>query len=224
MLSKSSELIGKELKNAKTTEDVRNILAKYSTYQWTEAELQQILQGDGSSYGREGGLNAVVAKHALVGWTGHGHSGVDVGIWGYGPAIDALRGVHDNTDLAKVAAETIGVDLVEATKKLQAKYLYPLFKIDRAGKVLFPARALYAEYGLKTSWDAATQTATFEKEGLKIVATINQNTITVNGEKLTLPTALSEDNGTMYLPLEAFEKAVGKKLTWDSLSERIVME
>lgn len=222
MLNKSSELIGKELKNAKTTEDVRTILAKYSKYQWTEEELQQILQGDGSSYGREGGLNTVVAKHALIGWTGHGHSGVDVGIWGYGPAIEGLRGAHDNTDLAKVAAETIGVDLDEATKRLQEKYLYPMFKMNRENKVFFPAKQMYMEFGMKAT--TATQASIFEKDGLKIEVPSSGNTIIVNGQQKTLSAPIEVDNGVIYLPLEAFEEAIEKKLTWDALSERIVME
>ncbi|USG66321.1 alkaline phosphatase [Brevibacillus ruminantium] len=220
MLNSSSEVIGAELnkETVKTKEDVKKILSAYTTFSFTDEELQQILDGDGSSYKREGALNAVVAKHAIIGWTGHGHSGVDVGIWAFGPAKESLRGLHDNTELATVAAQTIGVDLQKATKKLQDKYLYPVFKIDREGKVLFPAAEMYAAFGLKQNGDV------FEKPSLSITVPKTGNTITVNGKPLQLSAPIDVDNNSVYLPLEAFEQAIGKKLSWDSLSERIVME
>lgn len=220
MLKNSSEKIGAELNKdtVKTTEDVKAIMAKYTDYSFTEDELKQILAGDGSSYKREGSLNAVIAKHSLIGWTGHGHSAVDVGIWAYGPAKEVLRGVHDNTELAIAAAKTVNVDMEKATKKLQAKYLYPVFKINRDGKVLFPAQDMYKAFGLKLTGNV------YEKSGLKIEVPASGNTIKINGSALKLSTAIDVDNGKTYLPLEAYEKAIGKKVAWDALSERIVME
>ncbi|GJM76521.1 hypothetical protein HMSSN036_87370 [Paenibacillus macerans] len=77
----------------------------------TDEEAKLILDGDGSSYKREGGYNAVISKRLLIGWSGHGHSAVDVGVWAYGPIADKVKGQIDNTQIAFAGAEVLGVDL-----------------------------------------------------------------------------------------------------------------
>jgi len=217
----SSEFIAGKLKEAKTIEEVKTIVHANTWIQdLTDEEAAYILAGDGSSYAQEGSYNAVVSKRLLIGWSGHGHSAVDVGVWAYGPIADLVKGQIDNTRIATASAEVIGVDLAGATAKLQAKYLYPKFKVTRDGQVLYPAKALAETLGAKVAWSEATRTASITHEGNTIAVNLDSKKVTVNGAASNL--ASDVDNGKLYLPLEAFNTLTGKKMTWDTLSERIV--
>jgi alkaline phosphatase len=62
----------------------------------------------------------MVNRRAQIGWATHGHSAVDVNIYGYGD-IDALRGNHENTDVGKFLREYLDVDVDAITKELNKK-------------------------------------------------------------------------------------------------------
>ena len=61
-------------------------------------------------------LAAVARKYTYVGWTTTGHTGDDVPLWVFGS--EAIRGLYDNTDLARLAAEALGVSLPAVTEEL----------------------------------------------------------------------------------------------------------
>ncbi|MGV2794587.1 alkaline phosphatase, partial [Clostridium perfringens] len=174
----------------------------------TDEEAQYILDGDGSSYKREGGYNAVISKRLLVGWSGHGHSAVDVGVWAYGPIAEKLKGQVDNTEIAVAGAEVIGVDLAKATAELQARHIYPKFKINRDKEVLYPAKALTEALGGTYQESGATATLTVSGKSLKI--DLGGKAAKANGKY-----TIDVDNGTLYLPLGAFNEQPGKTLKWD---------
>ncbi|WP_261305689.1 alkaline phosphatase [Paenibacillus andongensis] len=217
----SYEYLDAILKTAQTAEDVRKIVADNIGFMdLSDDEVALILKGDGSSYGRGGGYNAVVSKRLAVGWTGHGHTGVDVGVWAYGPIASLVKGDIDNTDVAKSGAKVIGADLTAATKELQDKYLYPLFKVTRDNKTLFTARSLAESLDIKVTWDEKTKTVVLAKDSQQISVLVETGAITENGAASAL--VGNVDNGKLYLPLEAFNKLTGKSFTWDSASERIL--
>ncbi len=220
---KSSETIGTALKAAKTTDDVKKIVTDNT---WitdlSDAEAAAILAGDGSSYGREGGFNAVVSKRLLVGWSGHGHSAVDVGVWAYGPIASKVTGQVDNTDIAKASASIIGVDLEAATKEMQSKYLYPKFKITRSNEVLFPAKALAAKLGVTVAYNEAERSVILSSGANKLSVHVDTKAVAWNGAASSLTADI--DNDKLYLPLSAFNQLTGKTMTWDGLSERINLQ
>lgn len=91
-----------------------------------EAGLTDLTPEEFATLGHEttpGGLTqaigALVSRRARVGWISHGHTGVDVGLYAYGPGSDRLRGTHPNTDVARVVAALLGLDLDGLTAKLQ---------------------------------------------------------------------------------------------------------
>lgn len=220
--NRSSEAIAARLKAAKTAEDVRAIVADNTWIRdLSDEEAAFILRGDGSSYGREGAYNAVVSKRLLIGWSGHGHSGVDVGVWAYGPIAELVKGQIDNTRIALASAESIGVDLARTTAELQARYLYPKFKIDRDGRVLFPARPLAESFGARVTWDEARSTVvlTLGDRTLEVSAASGQARL--DGRDLGPFGRL--DDGKLYLTLSAFSELTNRPLKWDPLSERIVL-
>ena len=217
----SYEYLDAILKTAQTADDVRKIVADNMGFtDLSDEEVALILKGDGSSYGRGGGYNAVVSKRLAVGWTGHGHTGVDVGVWAYGPIASLVKGDIDNTDIAKSGAKVIGADLTAVTKELQDKYLYPLFKVTRDNKTLFTARSLAESLDIKVTWDEKTKTVVLAKESQQLSVQVETGAITENGAASAL--VGNVDNGKLYLPLEAFNKLTGKSFTWDSASERIL--
>ena len=216
----SSESLATALEAAKTAEEIRAIVTSNT---WitdlSDEEVQQIMAGDGSSYKREGAYNAVISKRLLVGWSGHGHSAVDVGIWAYGPIADKVKGQLDNTQIATAGANIIGVDLNKQSAELQSKYLYPKFKINRDNKVLFPAEALLQALGGSYKGDTATANLTLGKN--VIIVNVTAQTATFNGNAASY--TVDFDNGKLYLPLEAFSQLKGTTLGWDTLSERIIL-
>ncbi len=100
---------------------IANIIAKVAEY-WSldidEAEAQEILDyqtSAGVSFNYA--LAYVISKyHTVIGWTTHGHNGETVPVWVHGG--EAPVGVIDNTDLAYIAADAMGVKLNRTTKRL----------------------------------------------------------------------------------------------------------
>lgn len=217
----SSEFLNSTLSKAKTVEEVKAIVADNTWIKdLTDEEAEFILKGDGSSYKQEGAYNAVVSKRLLIGWSGHGHSGVDVGVWAYGPIAKSVSGQIDNTQIAKASAEVIGVDLAAATAQQQAKYIYPKFKVTRDNQVLFPARALAEALGATVSWNEQTWSVSIVKGDKSLSIAVSDPVVKLGGEDTGLKGQV--DNGKLYLPLDAFKQLTGANLAWDSLSERIV--
>ena len=62
----------------------------------------------------------MINRRAQIGWSTHGHSAVDVNIYGYGD-VDALRGNHENTDVGTFLREYLEVDVDAITKDLNKK-------------------------------------------------------------------------------------------------------
>ncbi|MNW36336.1 Alkaline phosphatase 3 precursor [compost metagenome] len=217
----SSESLASALNEAVTIDDVKKIVQNNT---WitdlTDEEAQYILDGDGSSYKREGGYNVVISKRLLIGWSGHGHSAVDVGVWAYGPIAEKVKGQVDNTQIAFAGAEVLGVDLKKASSELQSKYLYPKFKINRDKEVLYPAQALAKALGV--AYKESGSTATLTGKSVVITVDLSAGTAKVGGKAASF--TVDVDNGTLYLPLAAFNQATGKTLKWDTLSERIILK
>ncbi|RNB83455.1 alkaline phosphatase [Brevibacillus fluminis] len=219
----SYEYLDKALEEAKTADDVKKIVAENTGFtDLTDEELAFILKGDGSSYKRAGAYNAVVSKRLAVGWTGHGHTAVDVGVWAYGPIASLVKGDVDNTDIAKNGAKVIGADLQAATTALQDKYLYPMFKTTRDNKIMFPVKALADDLGIAVKNDDAAKLVTLSKGSVKLTVSLANGEVKVNDKAADF--AGEVDNGKLYLPLEAFNKLTGANMSWDALSERIVLK
>lgn len=72
----------------------------------------------------------VSARHTVIGWSTHGHTGTDVPLWSHGPG--APRGLVDNTDLARVVAAALGFDLAAVDQHLfvDLKEVFPSTSID----------------------------------------------------------------------------------------------
>jgi alkaline phosphatase len=216
----SSESLAADLEAAQTPEEIRNIVtANTWITDLSDEEITQIMNGDGSSYKREGAYNAVISKRLLVGWSGHGHSAVDVGVWAYGPIADKVKGQVDNTQIATAGAGILGLDLNKRSAELQSKYVYPKFKISRDNEVLYPAEALAKALGGTYKGDTAAAKLSLGKNTIDV--NLADTTAKLNGRAAAY--TVDVDNGVLYLPLSAFNQLKGTTLTWDALSERIIL-
>ena len=67
----------------------------------------------------------MLSIRARVGWTTHGHTGVDVNIYCSGgdaaAAADIIRGNVENTDVGRFLSEYLDVDVDEITRELERK-------------------------------------------------------------------------------------------------------
>jgi alkaline phosphatase len=126
--------------------DDGELIAAVKTYwglQITQADVDEI-----RAWAHSGSLNyalaAVISKNYTVfGWTTHGHNGETVPFWLHGD--DVKTGIIDNTDLAKMGAEAIGVKLKRASKKLYVELegddytwaVAPVWDVDNYGNDIF---------------------------------------------------------------------------------------
>lgn len=68
----------------------------------------------------------IISERAQIGWATHGHSAVDVNVYGYGsnPGLQyymykRIGGSNENTDIGKFLQEYLSVDIKHVTSKLQ---------------------------------------------------------------------------------------------------------
>ncbi|MFC0180572.1 alkaline phosphatase [Thorsellia kenyensis] len=82
----------------------------------TNQEIESILKA------KKGQINyavgPILAKRAKIGFTTNGHTGEDTVLYSYDPRGTLLKGLVDNTDVAKFMARSIDVDLDKATETL----------------------------------------------------------------------------------------------------------
>jgi alkaline phosphatase len=63
----------------------------------------------------------ICKTYTAFGWTTHGHDGSDVPLWAYSPDGNTPIGHYDNTELAYVAADALGLNLTSAQEQLYVK-------------------------------------------------------------------------------------------------------
>jgi alkaline phosphatase len=63
-------------------------------------------------------VGKITSDLANVGWSTHGHSAVDVNLYGRGPGIEVLKGNHENTEIGAFIARVLKLDLDSITKRL----------------------------------------------------------------------------------------------------------
>lgn len=223
-VSASSSVIGEELAEANTENDIKEIVKKYTGIDdLSEDEVKLIMSGelpDGepSAYEREGSFNAVIAGRSMIGWTGHGHTGVDVGVYGFGPAAELLRGFNDNTDFAKAGAKALNLDMDKVTKELQNSFLYPKYLLAEDETVLLPLNALSEEFDFSIEEEGNG----FKVEGSNTSFTVTdgQESVDVDGTSHQV----SIDQNQLYTTMELLDSLTKESLSWDALSERIIIE
>lgn len=125
-----------------------------------------------------------------------------------GTAVNTLG----NTDaLAKVVNAVVGDDSVTAA-----------FAVGDAGVAIVNGRTLVQVnqlcdvLGLQKSWDAATKTAYFVKDGKVVAFPMGENAIYISGVKVPVDQGGIIVNDYTYATLRGLEMAFGGELSWDA--------
>jgi alkaline phosphatase len=64
-------------------------------------------------------LSGIESRRARVGWSTGGHTGADVGLYAFGPGRERFAGLHENTDVPRLIAGLLGLDLEAETTRLR---------------------------------------------------------------------------------------------------------
>ena len=84
----------------------------------TPNELEWLKSGKKSALQYDYFLGPMVSNRALLGWSTHGHSAIDVGLYAYGAGAERLKGNRENTDIGSFLAQYLRVNLNGVTAKL----------------------------------------------------------------------------------------------------------
>lgn len=97
-------------------DDIRDVVLEQWGIDLTDEDIDEILDR-AKTYGFSYALSEIVSKkYTLIGWTTHQHNAETVPLWAYGPQAPA--GLLDNTELAEIVADAMGVSLKWTTKRL----------------------------------------------------------------------------------------------------------
>ncbi len=115
-----------------TADDVKAAFAVGWGPYWKDRLSEQDAAAIAAHAGDVGDVGERISRNYTVfGWTSHGHTGEDVPLWSFGPGRPV--GTFDNTALAKIAADALGIDLAGASCRLfvNAAAPFPQFRVDR---------------------------------------------------------------------------------------------
>ncbi|KAI9734431.1 MAG: hypothetical protein M1818_006819 [Claussenomyces sp. TS43310] len=124
----SSEYLTKQLYNHIRASDsiapldLKDFISKQveeglGVYDATDTEIQAVVDNLGSALYV---FSDMISRRAQIGWSTHGHSAVDVNIYGSAGASQ-LRGNHENTEIGDFLREYLEVDVEAITKELNEK-------------------------------------------------------------------------------------------------------
>ena len=91
------------------------------------------------------------------------------------------------------------------------------------GRTLVPFRAICQAMGAEVSWNSDTQQVSAELDGTKLVFTINELSMTVNGAEKTLDQSPIIKNGRTLLPARAFAEEFGAAVSWDDAAKTVII-
>ncbi len=119
--------------------------------------------------------------------------------------------------LSEVVALNVGTpfSLVNGTKMQIDKDNINVMPMIADGRTLVPVRFIAESFGAKVNWDEQEKTVTMDILGKSIKMQVNNNTITVDGEKKTFDASPKIIEGRTLLPLRALVESIGKNVFWD---------
>ncbi|MDF2499518.1 MAG: alkaline phosphatase [Anaerosporomusa subterranea] len=186
----TGEGIEKMLAGNRSEANIREIMEKYfGIADLTTDEITTMQKA------KKGEMNyavgPMISKRSVIGWTTNGHTGEDLFMYGFGPG--APKGTIENTDIAKISAKGLGVELASTTKRL-------FVEADKA----------FAAIGAKTEIDLSN------KENPRLVVTkgnvraelpFSTNTIIIDQKTKQMEglTIFAAKLGKVYVPMQAVE-------------------
>ena len=88
-------------------------------------------------------------------------------------------------------------------------------------RTMVPLRAIFEALGATVNWNEASRTVTSTQGDIQISLTIDQNSMSINDEIITLDTpATIVDNRTL-VPVRAISEAFGCNVEWDNINKSV---
>ncbi len=105
--------IAREIGASRTKARIRSTVQQWWDVELSDSALEDIHRLEAAGMDFEHALGEVFCRrYTVIGWTTHGHTGGDVPLWAYGPGSPS--GMLDHTELARLAARALGIDLPRA--------------------------------------------------------------------------------------------------------------
>ncbi|HBX50925.1 MAG: hypothetical protein A2275_13135 [Bacteroidetes bacterium RIFOXYA12_FULL_35_11] len=180
-------------KNHSDTTKIRDILSIHLNLILSPAELKKIYAMNPADNGYEDNLYYELANllnlRTGIGWTTYGHTGEDVFLAMYHPKNYILKGVIDNTDIAKYIARILNLDdFKESTKKYFAPHTEVFQGLTISIHNIDTNPELIVSDGKKT----------LRAKSNKNYITLSDNITT---KKIELKTVIVFSKNTFYLPV-----------------------
>jgi alkaline phosphatase len=125
----SSTALAAKLSGTTDSAQMANIINQYWHFNLTASDvnaIKAIMAGNSTGAGQPTKAATsldyaiseyVCAKYTVFGWTTHGHTGDDVPLWAWAPK-NTPTGHYDNTDMAKITADALNLNLNAAQNEL----------------------------------------------------------------------------------------------------------
>lgn len=170
--------------------NVREVMEQYfGIKDLTDEEVEAIIATPAGSMNYT--VGPMISKRAGIGWTSGGHTGEDVVLYTWSPDGDTLKGVNENTDIARYMARKLGVDL------------------DAASKELFVlARDAFQQKGAEVEWNAEdvnNPVIVVTKGDDKLELPVFKSIAILNGKEIQLDGVVVFNGVKTYVPQSAID-------------------
>ncbi len=91
------------------------------------------------------------------------------------------------------------------------------------GRTMLPARFVTEALGGTVSWIGDKREVIIEKEGLKLVLTIDKDTAILNGEEVKLDAPATIIDGRTYTPVRFIAEALGATVSWNGETKEVTI-
>ncbi|MBV8367269.1 MAG: copper amine oxidase N-terminal domain-containing protein [Candidatus Eremiobacteraeota bacterium] len=89
-----------------------------------------------------------------------------------------------------------------------------LAALVKNGVILVPLRSMFEAMGASVSWDAASKTATAQKQGASVQVTLGKAEAVINGESRPLDVPPEMYKGNVVVPVRVMSEALGAYVQW----------
>ncbi|MEP0548358.1 MAG: alkaline phosphatase [Rhodothermales bacterium] len=99
-----------------------DVLRDFAAVDSLSAEERTAIERSGPgpfTVARDRAIGEAVSRRAHVGWTTGGHTGIDVGLYAFGPGAAAFHGAMEIDAVGRALADVLGFDLAPITERLR---------------------------------------------------------------------------------------------------------
>jgi alkaline phosphatase len=205
----SSTALAAKLSGITDSAQMANVINQYWHFNLTASDVEAIkaiVNGTSTAAGQPGKAATsldyaiseyVCAKYTVFGWTTHGHTGDDVPLWAWGPKTIPV-GHYDNTDMAKITADALNLNLNAAQSELYVNVSAVYKASEWSLNTTDPANPV-----LQISHNGKTATLPISKDTITIT-TSRGYTRTYSLEGLTIRAPMISSN-QVFIPQEVVD-------------------